>query len=151
VAWAAPPITISRQQAADLFAKPRTICQLETAGGPVRLEVTQGTTGLDSGELAALCGIAFERYPGNAVAGIRPLFDYIEFASIAPCAAWPVVTERPRGKRVARFYGTSIDVPDPRQFDKGATKSVDGQLRRHIPGVLLRRIGMLAPGNPSLG
>ncbi len=49
------------------------------------------------------------------------------------------------------FTGTSIDVPDPRQFDKCATKSVDGKPRRHIPRVLLLSIGMLAPGNPSLG
>jgi hypothetical protein len=49
------------------------------------------------------------------------------------------------------FTGTSIDVPDPRQFDKCATKSVDGKPRRHIPRVLLLRIGRLAPGNPSLG
>ena len=36
-----------------------------------------------------------------------------------------VVTQvdlRPRGNRVARFFGTSIDAPDPRQFDKGATE-----------------------------
>ena len=59
---------------------------------------------LDSGEFAAPCGIAFERYPYDAVAGIRPLFDHIKFASIAPCAGWPVVTERQRGNRVAKFY-----------------------------------------------
>jgi len=47
--------------------------------------------------------------------------------------------------------GTSIDVPDPRQFGKYATKSADGKPRRHIPRVLLLSIGMLAPGNPSLG
>jgi hypothetical protein len=47
--------------------------------------------------------------------------------------------------------GTSIDVPDPRQFAQYATKSVDGKPRRHPPRVLLLRIGMLAPGNPSLG
>ena len=33
--------------------------------------------------------------------------------------------------------GTSIDVPDPRQFAKYATKSVDGKPRRHPPRVLL--------------
>jgi hypothetical protein len=47
--------------------------------------------------------------------------------------------------------GTSIDGPDPRQFGKYTAKSVDGKSRRHIPRVLLLSIGMLAPGNPSLG
>ena len=49
------------------------------------------------------------------------------------------------------FTGTSIDVPDPRQFDKCAAKSVDGKASRRIPRVLLRTIDMLAPGDPSLG
>ena len=106
---------------------------------------------LDSGEPAALWGVAFERYPDNAVVGIRPLFDHVEFSSIAPCAAWPVVTERQRDNRVAIFCGTVIDVPDPCQFDKGVTTSVDGKPRRRIPGGLLRKIGMLAPGNPLFG
>ena len=59
---------------------------------------------LDSGELTAFCGIAYERYPYDAVAGIRPLFDHIKFASIAPGADWSVVTERQRGNRVTEFY-----------------------------------------------
>jgi hypothetical protein len=46
--------------------------------------------------------------------------------------------------------GTSIDIPDPRQFDKCATKPIDGKPCRRLPGMLLR-IGMLASGNPSLG
>ena len=111
----------------------------------------QGTPVLDSGEPAAPWGIAFERYPDNAVVGIRPLFDHVEFSAIAPCAAWPAVKERQRDNPVAIFCGTAIAAPDPCQFDKGATKSVDGKPRRRTPDVLLRRTGMLAPGNPLFG
>ena len=64
----------------------------------------QSAAVLDSGEPAALCGIAFERYPYDAVAGIRPLFDHIKFSPTAPCADWSVVTERQLGNRVAKFY-----------------------------------------------
>ena len=69
------------------LASPRTNRQLEMPGGRVRLEVTQRTTVLDGGEPAAHWDIAFERYPYDAVAGIRPLFDHIKLSSAAPCAA----------------------------------------------------------------
>ena len=47
--------------------------------------------------------------------------------------------------------GTSIDVPDPGQFEKCAAKPIDGKPRRRSPRVLLSGIGMLAPGDPLLG
>jgi hypothetical protein len=47
--------------------------------------------------------------------------------------------------------GTSIDVPDPGQFDKCAAKPIDGKPRGWSPGVPLPGIGILAAGNPLLG
>jgi len=47
--------------------------------------------------------------------------------------------------------GTSIDGPDPRQFDKCPAKPIDGKACWHIPRVLLLKIGTLAPGNRLLG
>ena len=47
--------------------------------------------------------------------------------------------------------GTSIGVPDLRQFDKCAAKPLDGKASRRLPGELLRTIDMLALGDPSLG
>jgi hypothetical protein len=106
---------------------------------------------LDSGGLAALCGIAFERYPYDAAAGS----DHCLTTSSLPRSHQAQIGRLSRSASAAtvslNFTGTSIDVPDPRQFDKCATKSVDGKPRRRIPGVLPLRIGMLAPDNPSLG
>jgi hypothetical protein len=59
---------------------------------------------LDGSELVTLCGIAFKRYPHDAAAGIRPLFDHIKFASIAPRADWAAITKRQRGNRVKKIY-----------------------------------------------
>ena len=47
--------------------------------------------------------------------------------------------------------GTSIGVPDLRQFDKCAAKPLDGKASRRLPGELPRTIDMLALADPSLG
>ena len=65
---------------------------------PTQSSATSGTwsrtTALHGGEPAAHWNIAFERYPYDAVARIRPLFDHIKFSSAAPCTARSAIAHR---------------------------------------------------------
>ena len=106
---------------------------------------------LDSGELAALGASHSSVTPMMALRGS----DHCLITSSFPLPHHAQLGRPSRsGSAAAASFdssGTSIGVPDLRQFDKCAAKPLDGKASRCLPRELLRTIDMLALGDPSLG